>query len=100
MGDVLKYRFPGSKPISKFGHFSQLDSFSNFSGFIVSTFDKSKRFGFIESNSSPEFHYSSSKPDCYSKEEYLRKGVKLVGKLQSCQELCAVYVCRTGRMGR
>lgn len=83
MGEVLKYRFPGQSSVSLNGSFSPLDLFSNFSGFVVSSFDKSKRYCFVEADVDQEFHFSSEKPQCYSKEEYLLKGGQFLNELKT-----------------
>lgn len=83
MGDVLKYRLPNKDSQSYHGWFVSLDSFADYSGFVISTFDKSKRFGFVEDNVETEYFSSEEKPICYSQQEYLLKGEHIVEELKS-----------------
>ena len=70
MGDILKYRFPNKDIVHRNGEFICLDNLNNYKGFILSSFDKSKLFGFIESKSNGELSFNSVEPICYSKDEY------------------------------
>ncbi|MBL4862079.1 MAG: chorismate-binding protein, partial [Crocinitomicaceae bacterium] len=81
--DTLKYRIPGESKKELKGRFEKRSSFNGFSGFVLTSFDKSRRFGFEESAIPNELHYSSSTPICDSKSEYIDKGKLLLEALQS-----------------
>ena len=70
MGDILKYRIPNHNLVEQKGTFQEIENFRNISGFVLTTFDKKKKYQFNASNASEELSFSVEKPLCYTKKEY------------------------------
>ena len=83
MADILKYRIPKKEITQLSGEFKEVDSFQDIEGFIISSFDKKKRYHFIENSNSECFSYSKNIPDCISKEEYINVGNEFLTALIS-----------------
>lgn len=71
MGDVLKYRIPGRTFQEKIGKFFELNSSEGYSGFFLSNFDQTMKYGFLESATSSECHDISELPTVIPKSMYL-----------------------------
>jgi isochorismate synthase len=82
LGDILTYRLPQQEIIRLNGTFKEIQQFEGINGFIVTSFDKSKKFHFAE-NKKPEPNNSSNEtPVCYSKSEYNEIATSFLNKIK------------------
>ncbi|MDX2361124.1 MAG: chorismate-binding protein [Crocinitomicaceae bacterium] len=72
MTQQLQYRIPGRKSVSKKGRFTEVKDFNTLEGFVVSSFDKHRKFHFLEEGTDSVPESSVSPPYCLTKEEYLK----------------------------
>lgn len=82
MGDLLKYRLPFENVISKTGTFKKVKFTELSDGFVVSNFDKSEAFVFVEGGKT-EGKAHLVRPTCYSEEEYLEKAEKFIEEIRT-----------------
>lgn len=78
---MLIYRFPGQEIIQKTGCFQLLESEIK-EGFIVSNFDGSEKYIFIENESDAEIKILDKEIQSVSKADYLFQGTKLVAAIR------------------
>lgn len=78
MGDVLRYRIPGKNVVRERGFFKQ---FEGEMGFVVTSFNKEKKFVFVPEDNEPEFH-EKSKPIETSKEQYFNAANEVISELK------------------
>lgn len=71
MNDLLYYRIPNERVVSKTGSFISVQKFENVEGFILTSFDKEEKFLFEEGDEQGVFSYSETPPFCIQKEDYL-----------------------------
>lgn len=78
---MLIYRFPGQEIIQKTGCFRLLDTEIK-EGFIVSNFDGSEKYIFLENENDSEIKILDKEIQSVSKAEYLFEGTKLVAAIR------------------
>lgn len=95
MRDSLKYRIPGSSVVELNGTVIPLQSMNDFTGLILSNFEGTQLFGFVENkfeeNDLTPFY--PTLPYSISKEDYLKLAQDLISELNT-QELNKVILSR------
>jgi isochorismate synthase len=78
----LKYRLPNQEIVEKIGAFWPVQFSEVTEGFVVSNFDKSEAYVFMEGSISLS-HLPTEKPRCYSQQEYLERATRFIDEIQS-----------------
>jgi len=83
LGDTLYYRIPGRDKKRLNGRFTEIEDFSTASGFVLSSFDKTKLYSFNQDDLSSELHNYKTVLDCSSKESYVKSANWFLSELQA-----------------
>lgn len=98
MGDKLTYKLPFESVIQKTGRFKKVAFGDLDNGFIVSNFDKSEAFLFVEGETSSEIKRTPNDPVCYDKSTYLEKARTFIDQIQF-RGLSKAILSRVMRVG-
>tara|TARA_B110000285_G_scaffold233265_1_gene306499 strand:- start:941 stop:1888 length:948 start_codon:yes stop_codon:yes gene_type:complete len=89
--DLLFYRIPNTEIQQFSGQFKKVDSFIGAKGFILSTFDKTKKFIFEKQEVEGVVHFTSSEGKIQSREEYLNSGGQFLEKIRTRKLSKAIF---------
>lgn len=91
MGDILTYRIPNQNIIQLKGAFKEIECFKDLNGFILSSFDKKKKYHFVESENSQVTSFSTETPVCYSQHQYHELGSTFLNQLKEQKLSKAIF---------
>jgi len=98
LGDILTYRIPNKEIVRLKGKFLELQEFTGIEGFIVSSFNKEKKYHFIENDFSESFSFSQEEPHCYTQNEYTKIAAIFLKSLKT-QNLSKAIFSRVKQVG-
>ena len=82
MADTLVYRIPGKKTIVLNGNFKEVESLSSAVGFVVTSFNKDKKYIFEAGKEDGALYVESVDARCQSHDEYIESATEFLDEIK------------------